>query len=399
MIRNPSEATILIVDDSPEMIAVLGEILPKNIKRQVALNGEKALSLLGRSSQMPDLILLDVMMPGIDGYEVCKTIKRNSRLREIPIIFISALNDTFDKVRAFELGAVDYITKPFEKNEVLARIGTHLEIARSKREIQGLYSETIQGIIGAMSDMLAIANPEVANISNGMKLYSEKIMGKLGITSTWDLKLACALSGLGMLTENIKKKDISYGWDYKSVDVSTSTDSDAEISKAYQSLAISNSIIQKIPKFEKVTGIITESMIPLEDQYKNLPANNMHPDSLKGQILRVLIYYIYKLNHHQNYPKIINEMRESEQEVYCLEILDILEKVQSDLAKGKVASVVTEMLAPSMILAEDLYTPDGRLILKSGYELSQQTITLIKNFDSLSGVEIKVIQQETVISQ
>ena len=109
---------ILIIDDSPEAIEVLCSALPKHYKRQVALSGEKAIKLLEMSEELPDLILLDVMMPGMDGYEVCRRLKKDERFKEIPVIYLSALTDIKDKVMAFEQGGVDYIEKPFQFEEV-----------------------------------------------------------------------------------------------------------------------------------------------------------------------------------------------------------------------------------------------------------------------------------------
>ena len=103
---------ILIVDDSPESIEVLGNALPKNYMRQIALNGDRALKLLAASEELPDLILLDVIMPEMDGYEFCKELKKDDKLKNIPVIFLSSLSNTNDKIMAFQNGAVDYIQKP-----------------------------------------------------------------------------------------------------------------------------------------------------------------------------------------------------------------------------------------------------------------------------------------------
>lgn len=127
---------ILIVDDSPEAIKVLGNALPQDYKRQVALSGEKALKLMAESDELPHLILLDVMMSGMGGYEVCRIIKEDERLRDIPVIFLSAKTDTKDKVEAFSNGGVDYITKPFEIEEVRARINTHLKLYYLQQELE-----------------------------------------------------------------------------------------------------------------------------------------------------------------------------------------------------------------------------------------------------------------------
>ncbi len=120
---------ILIVDDSPENLRLLNEMLTKKgYMVRPATTGKLALS--GAKAIKPDLILLDIDMPDMDGYETCQMLKKNETTREVPIIFISALNETHDKIKAFELGGVDYISKPFQVEEVLARVKTHLTINR-----------------------------------------------------------------------------------------------------------------------------------------------------------------------------------------------------------------------------------------------------------------------------
>ena len=135
--ENNSSATesILLVDDNPTNLQVLFQTL-ENIgcKLLIAKNGEIALSIAGKA--LPDLILLDIMMPGIDGYEVCRQLKANPVTSDIPVIFLSALGDTEDKVKGLQLGAVDYVTKPFQPDEVIARVNTHLTIHRLKREVE-----------------------------------------------------------------------------------------------------------------------------------------------------------------------------------------------------------------------------------------------------------------------
>ncbi|MCB0183570.1 MAG: hybrid sensor histidine kinase/response regulator [Caldilineaceae bacterium] len=127
---SPSNLGVLLVaDDSPASLQVLYEILTtQGYQVHCALGGEAALETAG--AVLPDLILLDIKMPDLDGLEVCRRLKKAQETRDIPVIFISALNELFDKVQAFQLGAVDYITKPFEMEEVLARVATHLSLRR-----------------------------------------------------------------------------------------------------------------------------------------------------------------------------------------------------------------------------------------------------------------------------
>lgn len=127
--------SILLVDDNPTNLQVLFQTLEGvGCKLLIAKNGSGALTIAGKAR--PDLILLDIMMPDIDGYEVCRQLKANPATADIPVIFLSALGETEDKVKGLHLGAVDYITKPFQPDEVIARVDTHLTIHRLKREVE-----------------------------------------------------------------------------------------------------------------------------------------------------------------------------------------------------------------------------------------------------------------------
>ncbi len=129
-----NKATILVVDDTPENIDILVGILGEEYKVRVAIDGPKALELIAKKA--PDLILLDVMMPGMNGYEVCERLKQNSLTCHIPVIFVTALADVADETQGFELGAVDYITKPVSASIVKARVKTHLALYDQQRLLE-----------------------------------------------------------------------------------------------------------------------------------------------------------------------------------------------------------------------------------------------------------------------
>jgi sigma-B regulation protein RsbU (phosphoserine phosphatase) len=132
--NNENEA-LLLVDDNPTNLQVLYQTLETTgCKLLVAKNGETALSIAQKAA--PDMILLDIMMPGIDGFEVCRRLKDNPATAGIPVIFLSALTDTKDKVQGLQLGAVDYVSKPFQPEEIIARVNTHLTIHRLKQEVE-----------------------------------------------------------------------------------------------------------------------------------------------------------------------------------------------------------------------------------------------------------------------
>lgn len=132
-------STILIVDDTPTNLGFLFKFLSgMGFKVWLTHDGESALEII--QEERPDLILLDVLMPGKSGYEVCRLIKQNPDTSEIPVIFISALNETIDKVKGFEAGAVDYITKPIQCEEVLARVVAHLTIKNQQKKLTEMNS-------------------------------------------------------------------------------------------------------------------------------------------------------------------------------------------------------------------------------------------------------------------
>ena len=133
--KGKTKPIILIVDDVPKNIQVLGTILSKlECEIAVAMNGQQALDTVEKF--IPDLILLDVMMPILDGHEVCRRLKKSDTTKNIPIIFLTAKTETEDIVTGFDLGAVDYVTKPFIGNELLARVKTHLSLKITQEKLK-----------------------------------------------------------------------------------------------------------------------------------------------------------------------------------------------------------------------------------------------------------------------
>ena len=185
------KGNILIVDDNPENLTVLRQILTTHGYRvRAALSGEIALKSV--QADPPDLILLDILMPEMDGYEVCSILKSNERTDQVPIIFISALTEVEDIVKAFQAGGIDYITKPFQIEEVLARVRTHLELQiaiREKEESQLMLQailDSIENTIVTVDKQLQIINANRAldaicvGISGDEKTFQERLKSGSG---------------------------------------------------------------------------------------------------------------------------------------------------------------------------------------------------------------------------
>lgn len=155
---------ILAIDDTPANLQLLGGMLKERGFRVRPVPSGK-LGILAAKKELPDLILLDINMPGMNGYEVCQHLKSDPELAHIPVIFISAMNDTLDKVKAFTMGAVDYITKPFQMEEVYARVDTHLELhflqmqlEAQNKNLQRLVTEQVNEINSSqLSTILALS--------------------------------------------------------------------------------------------------------------------------------------------------------------------------------------------------------------------------------------------------
>lgn len=152
---------ILLVDDNPGNLQILMNTLRGHGYRLlVARQGEAALAIARKAR--PELILLDIMMPGIDGYEVCRNLKSDPETKDIAIIFLSALDETRDKVKGFEFGAVDYIAKPFQPEEVIARVSTHLKIHRLEKRLSFRNRELEQANNRMLNDLEAAARVQQA---------------------------------------------------------------------------------------------------------------------------------------------------------------------------------------------------------------------------------------------
>ncbi len=176
--QQPTER-ILLVDDNPTNLQVLYQTLDgRGYHLLVAKNGQAALAVARKAD--PHLILLDIMMPDIDGYEVCRQLKADAATQEIPIIFLSALSDTEDKVKGLDLGAVDYISKPFQPDEVIARVNTHLTIDRLRREVQtqkDALENELETVAQLQLTLLPRKLPDINNLALGVYYATSRYAG------------------------------------------------------------------------------------------------------------------------------------------------------------------------------------------------------------------------------
>ena len=212
MSPTPYRMNVLIVDDMPTNIKILGETLRKDYDISFARSGSKALEMV--EEHRPDLILLDIMMPGIDGYEVLRRIKANSDHAHIPVIFISARDDEKDETFGLELGAVDYITKPFRPAVVRARVRTHMELKMHRDRLNSLVHDRTRQLIhsdrlatlGTLSAAVAheIKNPLHYVVGNAEMIMDDILCGDMTAIQQGAVNILKGAQRINALTDRLK---------------------------------------------------------------------------------------------------------------------------------------------------------------------------------------------------
>lgn len=345
--------TILIVDDTPENIDILREFLGWYYDVKVANNGEVALKIVDKGGV--DIILLDIMMPGMGGYEVCKRLKSNNATKGIPIIFISSLEELENKTKGFELGAIDYITKPFEIVEVKERVKTHLELIKAKNQSVELLSKTLSGTVELLLDMLSLFNLTAFNFSNRVKTLMTKMVKKLNLKNSWQYLVAAMLSQIGCLsipTDILKK---IYELD--------------DTEENYNNLFLEHpklgaKIIGHIPRLEGVAKIIERQLD------ENLSEEIVDEELEKGIILlNLIVNYLKIYNKEKNIEFALKELnkRQIKDVDYIRVLRDIVYEESDNITKDK----SIESLEIGDVLEENLYNSDGKIVMEKGSKINQ----------------------------
>lgn len=234
MSKNSNNTSILIVDDTEPNVRLLAHVVKKEgYEAMAAFSGQDALSLLEK--RKPDIILLDIMMPEMNGFEVCQKLKEHEDYKDIPVIFLSALSETDSKVQGFNVGGVDYITKPFQREEVLARIDLHVKLRKLQEELSNKITqlkqreETLQKLNEEKDELMRIVGHDFRNPVTGImglasflqqnvqSITSEQQEDMLGIIKGSGQKLLELVNGLlnkdeeARISElSLKKLDLKY---------------------------------------------------------------------------------------------------------------------------------------------------------------------------------------------
>jgi response regulator RpfG family c-di-GMP phosphodiesterase len=190
-----NKGKILAIDDTPASLKLLTDILrAEGYEVRSAISGE--LALPAAISNPPDLVLLDIRMPGMDGYEVCRRLKAHAQTCDVPVIFVSAISETTEKVQGFELGAVDFVTKPYQREELLARVRTHLDLSHLRSHLEELVAERTAELVKSEKKLKASLLDSVTALASIVEMRDpytaghQRRVAQLAVAIAQELKLS-----------------------------------------------------------------------------------------------------------------------------------------------------------------------------------------------------------------
>jgi putative two-component system response regulator len=370
--------TLLLVDDTPDNISLLNGLLKDTYKIKIAINGEDALKI-AFSNTPPDLILLDVMMPIMDGYEVLKKLKAKKSTSTIPVIFVTAKGEVEDESKGFALGCVDYIKKPFSPPIVLARVQTHLDLKNAKNRVDKLLSKTLLGSIKMMSDMISITNPILFSQSSRLKNHVYQIGRKLKLTDSWKLEIAALLSQIGKITFPIT--------------LLTKVRNNEKLTAREQKLFdahpfIGKALLTNIPSLETI-GQIVEKQI---DDPPKSELKDWDYVTICGQIIKVALEYdtLIKSGRSKNDAA---SMMSHQKGRYSHEILKILMEIEENTPDNVSKWVKVDELKEGMILLEGIICDSKTTLLEKHTVISESILCLVQKNAKLRTIKepIKVL--------
>ncbi|TIH12438.1 response regulator [Marinifilum sp. JC120] len=365
---------VLIVDDSPENIQVLVEALNNKYTILATQTGASALKL-ARTSPQPDIILLDIMMPEMDGYEVCRRLKESATTKKIPVIFVTSLTEVQDEAMGLELGAVDYLTKPVNPAIVQARVSTHLNLRQAQQDTEKVLSKTLQGAVAMLTDIIGWLNPVAASRSERCSRLVGKIARELGVSPVWPVELAARLSQLGSIGITSKSLKSLYAGNTKHV-------SSEEVEFFKNHPALGADLVQEIPLLGRVAELVAGQCILFDGDVSKPPSPQ--------QILRCTLDYDQHILQGA-LPEAALLLMETAEPAYDHRILETLGQVTSSIATGTTAGLFGPLeIRLDMILDQDVISITGMCVASKGTIVNETALRVIHRFGANGMIEGKI---------
>jgi CheY-like chemotaxis protein len=369
---------IMIVDDNPANLKLLDEMLRQR-DYEVRSFPRGRLALAAAELEPPDLILLDVTMPEMNGYEVCELLKSNAGLSGIPVIFVSALNATEDKIRGFQSGGVDYISKPFQFEEVHARVETHLKLRRAQVSEHELLEKTLAGAVGTLWELVQLTSPVLALRSRALQEIVHWITKRMEIKDSWQYELAARLCLLGCLSLPDEVFVKGYGGD-------PLTAEEDEMFRAHPESAAR--LLSNIPRLEAVAEMIRRQQRPEEEPCAPEQEQSVPEEARIGsQMLHLALQLDQKVYKGVAFASAFDQIRSSPGR-FDSRMLVALDTYSPPRPNYVVRRLPIRELRAAMILEEDVSSTDGKFLLfKKGTVLTETWIERLGNFAKTRGIQ------------
>jgi response regulator RpfG family c-di-GMP phosphodiesterase len=365
----PHHGNIMIVDDNPANLKLLEDLL-RRYAYDVRSFPLGRLALAAAEQEPPDLILLDINMPEMNGYEVCERLKASERLSEIPVIFISALNAIEDKVKGFRAGGVDYISKPFQFEEVQARVETHVKLRRAQQAEHDLLERTLGGIVGTLWELIQLTSPRLALRSGAIRDIVLRITKEIGIGDPWQYELAATLCFAGC----IALPDEVFEKAYRGQDLSPDED---RMFRAHPERAAR--LLSDIPRLEAVAEMIRGQQIP------DAEPSATEPSRQGAQMLHLALELDRRIYRGATSSSALAELRLLGG--FDGRMLQALKSYSPTRAEFEVRRLPIRELSAGMVLERDVLSNGGNLILKEGTILTETWIERLENFTRALGAQ------------
>jgi CheY-like chemotaxis protein len=361
---------IVVVDDQPANLKLLEELLTQQ-GHTVRSFPRGRLALDAAARHVPDLILLDINMPEMDGFEVCRRLKADLKLAGIPVLFLSALNETRDKVTAFRSGGVDYITKPFQLEEVRARVDTHLELYRARQRERELLERTLNGAVKALSDLAHLTSPTLTERSGALRSMVVHMAAQMHLSDAWQYELAAMLCLIGCITLPSDAFEHAYVADNAS----------AEEERMYRAHPdVGFQLLSRIPRLENVAEMIRLQQVETSRWASNDVAER------GARMLKTAQELDRRTLRGVPFQTACDQLRSASAK-YPTALLDALKEYSPSRVHFEVKRLESQQLLPGMILEDDVVTEEGSMmVISKGTTLTVTLIERVRNFARTRGI-------------
>ncbi len=357
------QGSIMVVDDNPSNLKLLEDMLHQH-GYEIRLLPRGRLAVAAAEQEPPDLILLDINMPEMNGYDVCRVLKSNPRLADIPVIFLSALDSTEDKVKGFQAGGIDYISKPFQFEEVEARVETQLQVRRARQAEHDLLERTLGGAVGTLWELVQLTSPMLALRSGSIRNIVLWITGQTAIADPWQYNLAATLCLVGCLA----LPDDVFERAYTDREITPNED---RMFRAHPERGAQ--LLSKIPRLETVSEIIRGQLKP------ELIPHSLSQARLGAEMLHLALALDRRIYQGMELRCAVANLKSSGR--FAAQAIAALETYSPAEPEFENHQLPIQNLQARMVLQQDVFSDDGKLlILREGTVLTDTWIERLENF-------------------